>query len=121
MNGIDIVADTNFLIALHEGNTIVKPFLDQTVAISVISEIELLGYPKITEGEKRRLKALLAECEIVELTAEIKELAIALRQTQRIKVPDSIIAATAIYLRVPVVTSDLDFKKLKDVTVILFS
>lgn len=43
MNGIDFVADTNFLIALHEGNPFTKPFLDQTVAVSIISEIELLG------------------------------------------------------------------------------
>ena len=121
MNGLDFVADTNFLIALHEGNRFTEPFLDQSVAVSIITEIELLGWPRVNESEKRKLKALLNACEIVELRTEIKELAIQLRQKQPIKVPDAIIAATALYLRLPLVTSDRGFKNIKDVEVILIS
>ncbi|MBY0432957.1 MAG: type II toxin-antitoxin system VapC family toxin [Cyclobacteriaceae bacterium] len=121
MSGVDFIADTNFLIALHEGNAWTKPFLDQTVAVSVITEIELLGWPKISELEKRKLKALLSACEIVELRTEIKEIAIQLRQKQTIKVPDAIIAATSIYLQLPLVTSDRGFKNIKDVELILIS
>jgi predicted nucleic acid-binding protein len=121
MNGIDFIADTNFLIALHEGSPLTEPFLDQTVAISIITEIELLGWPKITELEKRKLKALVSACEVIELRNEIKDLAILLRQKQIIKVPDAIIAATSIYLHLPLVTADRGFKNVKDVEVILIS
>ena len=40
---IDFIADTNFLIYIHEGNDIVEPFLDYSFGISFISEVELLG------------------------------------------------------------------------------
>ncbi|HEY0244521.1 MAG TPA: hypothetical protein VGC01_03085 [Mucilaginibacter sp.] len=43
MNGFSFVADTTFLIDIHEGNQKVEPFLDGSVIVSVISEIELLG------------------------------------------------------------------------------
>ncbi|MDB5116792.1 MAG: hypothetical protein JWQ79_2284 [Mucilaginibacter sp.] len=43
MSGFNFVADTNFLIDIHEGKEKVEPFLDSSVIVSVISEIELLG------------------------------------------------------------------------------
>lgn len=76
MTGLDLLADTNFLIAVHEGDEMVESFLDQSVAISVISEIELLGFPKITEEEKRKLRLLLRSCEIILLNGSIKDIAI---------------------------------------------
>lgn len=121
MSGIDFLADTNFLIAVHEGDPSTKSFLDQTVAVSIISEIELLGWQRITETEKKKLRALLSSCEVIELKNEIKELAIHLRQKQSIKLPDAIIAATALYLQVPVVTSDRGFKNIKGIELILLS
>lgn len=58
MNGINFVADTNFLISVHEGLSKTEPFLDGSVFISIISEIELLGWPKLTAGEKKKLRLL---------------------------------------------------------------
>ncbi len=46
---IDFVADTNFLIYVHEGNEIVMPFLKYNFGTSFISEIELLGFKNITK------------------------------------------------------------------------
>jgi hypothetical protein len=59
MNGFSFVADTNFLIDIHQGNPKVEPFLDGTAIVSVISEIELLGWYKLTQEEKRALRSLL--------------------------------------------------------------
>jgi predicted nucleic acid-binding protein len=119
MSGIDFVADTNFLINLHEGHSSVIPFLDKTPVISVISEIELLGWHGINESHKRKLKELLQDCILFELTSDIRSIAISLRQKQKIKVPDSIIAATAIYLQLPVVTSDKGFRNIKGLELVL--
>ena len=47
MSGFSFVADTNFLVAVYEGKSYVEPFLDGVVIVSVISEIELLGWYKI--------------------------------------------------------------------------
>lgn len=121
MNGIDFVADTNFLIALHEGNSIAKPFLDQVAAVSVISEIELLGWHKISELEKRRLRQLLDDCVLIDLNTEVRAIAIQLRQKQKIKLPDAIVAATSLYLQLPLVTADQGFKGIKGIELILIS
>jgi hypothetical protein len=102
MNGFNFVADTNFLIDIHEGNPKVEPFLDGTAVVSVISEIELLGWYKLTDREKETLQQLLDDCIIFELTSEIRKMAIELRQQKKIKTPDAIIAATAIYLQIPI-------------------
>jgi hypothetical protein len=52
MSGFSFVADTNFLIAVHEGKKQVEPFLDGSVVISEISEIELLGWYNLKQEDK---------------------------------------------------------------------
>ena len=59
---IDFIADTNFLIYFHEGNTRVESFIDYYFGISVISEIELLGFQGITLNEEVKLESLLNNC-----------------------------------------------------------
>ena len=119
MNGFSFGADTNFLINVHEGSTKTEPFLDSTVIISVISEIELLGWPDLSVAVKKKLTDLLQDCIIMELTPEIKNKAIEIRQQNKIKTPDAIIAATAVFLQLPLVTSDKGFKKIKGIEIIL--
>ena len=65
MNGIDFIADTNFLINVYEGNKIVEPFLDYNFATSYISEIELLGVFSINKIQRKELRELLNECTII--------------------------------------------------------
>jgi predicted nucleic acid-binding protein len=121
VSGIDLVADTNFLIAVHEGDERVVEFLDYTMAVSIISEIELLGFVAISENEKRKLRQLIRSCEVITLSEEIKELAITIRQKQRVKIPDAIIAATSIFLKVPLVTFDHEFAKIPNLDLLLLS
>ena len=119
MNGFSFVADTNFLIAVHEGKRHVEPFLDSAVIVSVISEIELLGWYKIKPEEKQLIRSLLDDCILFELTADIRKITIEIRQHVKIKTPDAIIAATAKYLHVPLVTSDKDYKVIPGLELIL--
>ena len=119
MNGVSFVADTNFLIDIHEGKPKVEPFLDGIAIVSVISEIELLGWYKIGDKEKSALRSLLDDCVIFELTSEIRKVAINLRQQKQIKTPDAIIAATAIHLQLPLVSSDKGLKNIPGIELIL--
>jgi predicted nucleic acid-binding protein len=119
MNGLSFLADTNFLISVHEGKQYVEPFLDGTVIVSAISEIELLGWHKISHKEKQLLRALLDDCVIFELTSDIRKIAIEIRQKTKVKTPDAIIAATSKYLQIPLVTSDKGFKNIPDLELIL--
>ena len=112
MNGLSFVADTNFLINVHEGNPITESFLDTV-------PIELLGWHKLSAIEKKKLAALLNDCIIMQLTPEIKNIAIEFKQQNAIKTPDAIIAATAKFLQLPLVTSDKGFRKFTDIQIIL--
>lgn len=121
MSGRRFVADTNFLIDVYEGRSRVEPFLDAHVFISGITEIELLGWHNISEEVKLQLEQLIADCVVVDLNSEIKKIAIELRQKYKVKTPDAIIAATAKYLQLHLLTADRDFKKINDLELILLS
>jgi len=54
-----------------------------------------------------------------ELTADIRKIAIEIRQKVKVKTPDAIIAATSKYLQIPLVTSDKGFKNVPDLELIL--
>ena len=118
MSGIDFIADTNFVIHLNEGNPLVEPFLDYAFAVSFITEIEVLGAFSISKTKKAQLHDILEDCTIVEMTAEIKQICIKIRQQYKMKIPDAIIAATAIVLKRSLVTSDRDFEKIKELDLI---
>lgn len=119
MSSFSFVADTNFLINIHEGLDKTEPFLDCTAIVSVISEIELLGWQLLTIENKQGLQSLLSDCIIIELNSEIKNIAIELRQKYKVKTPDAIIAATSKFLQIPLVTSDKGFKSIADIELIL--
>jgi len=115
MNGIDFIIDTNIAIYVLEGNPLLEPFMTYSVGISVVSEMELLGRKDILEHETIAIKNLLSDCEMLRFSSNIKELTIALKQQFSIKLPDAIIAATAKYYNIPLLTADKDFKKLEGV------
>lgn len=97
------VLDTNTLIyAINQGRLIMPHFN----TVSIITEIELLSYSKLTEQDKIELKKVLQWFHIEGLTRPIKEMAIELRYQTGLKLPDSIVLATAEYLKLPLITSD---------------
>lgn len=106
---IDFIADTNFLIYIHEGNQNVLPFMNYNFGISFISEIELLGFNGLSKSEEIKLKQLLKDSFIIEWNSKIKEQTIELRKKYSIKLPDAIIAATSIVYEIPLVTADKGF------------
>jgi len=79
MTGFNFVADTNFLINVHEGKDITEPFLDGNVIVSVLSEIALLGWNKLSSTDKIALQDLLNDCVIIGLLPEIKIIAIEIK------------------------------------------
>lgn len=118
MSGTKYLVDTNFIIHLTQQKYWVEPFLDVKINVSFITEMELLGVFSISKGHKSNMKSLLDDCQIIELNQEIKYLAIDLKQKYKLKLADAIIAATAIYLEIPFITSDGDFKSIKELELI---
>lgn len=74
--------------------------------VSVITEMELLAWPTLTDEEEEKVRTFL-ECVIVcELTSPIRERAVRLRRSERLKLPDAIICAIALEHGVELWTND---------------
>lgn len=80
MSGTKLLADTNILIYFLEGNPQYEILADEVSAISVISEIEMLGHTGISTDQAKIIREFLDSFEIFELTPGIKEIAISLKQ-----------------------------------------
>ncbi len=114
MSGIDYLADTNAIIYLLTGNECMKPFLFKKLGMSIITVMELLSFPDITADEDARLRKFMRVCKVIDISDEIKEKTIQIRRTYRTKLPDSIIAATAIINDVSLITADNGIFKVEE-------
>jgi predicted nucleic acid-binding protein len=115
---IDFIADTNILIYVHEGNKLIEPFLIYNFGISFITEIELLGFGGLTSVEEDKLRQLIKDCYELGWNNDVKEQAILLRKKYVVKLPDAIIAATAIVHELPLVTADRGLVKIEELDLI---
>ena len=111
MNGVRIICDTNPLIYLLDGNKDIARLLDgKQIYLSVITELELFGKPNLSVHDNEIIEALLDGCFVVDINREIKHLYREIKQKHIIKLPDAIVAATAVYLDMPLLTFDKGFK-----------
>ncbi|MFY9235168.1 MAG: type II toxin-antitoxin system VapC family toxin [Fimbriimonadaceae bacterium] len=85
--------------------------------ISIITKLELLAWPRITQEERVLVREMLSAIEVAQITTEIEEKVIEIRTTCRLKLPDAIIAATATSLGAPLVTNDSGFRKVQGLIV----
>lgn len=87
--------------------------------LSFITELELLSKPNITSAETAKTKAFINQCTVVDISPAIKRKVIEIRQKVKIKLPDAIIAASAITLNLPIVTADKQFEKIPGLNAII--
>jgi predicted nucleic acid-binding protein len=78
--------------------------------VSVITFIETLADPDMTIDEEAAARDFLSGCAIIDITQEIREKAILIRRFRKsLKLPDAIIAATAIELESMLLSTDTHF------------
>ena len=93
--------DTNILIyyladAIPSGSVSkIEDMLSSTFRISIITKIEFLGWRKHTPEGYAMAEDFIRSAEVYPLTDTIADCAIHLRRTCGIKLPDAVIAATA--------------------------
>jgi predicted nucleic acid-binding protein len=81
----------------------VEVWITEGSVISVMSRIEVLGYPQ-TADQLQQAMRLLAYFEEIPLHEPVVQRTITLRQQYRIRLPDALIAATALDRGFPLVT-----------------
>jgi len=90
-----------------------------TFQISVITRMELLSWTNAADAQLKVLQQFVNESFEYSLTESVIVKAIALRKTYKIKLPDAIIAATALVHGLTLLTRNMmDFHKIKDLLVV---
>ena len=119
MSGNNFLVDTNIIIYALKGYDFVQPYFQYDTFISVITEIEVLSSENKNNDEGKIKQTIIDYCTVVLLTNTIKQETIRLRQQYKIKLPDAIIAATAIVEGFTLVTADKGFKNIEGLSMIL--
>lgn len=113
--------DTNVLIEFQinllpvEAQEFVASVIDAEFNISVINKIEILGSKSATLDTK----SFIALANVVEIDVNVVDATIELRKIHKIKLPDAIIAATAVVHEFTLVTRNVkDFTNIQQLEVI---
>jgi toxin FitB len=113
-----VLLDSNTIIYRAQGLSLDK-FVNNTGYVSIITKIEVLGFPKLTEKEKNEFEKFFREVEILPVTEVIAQTAIFLKQKKKISIPDSIIASTALVHKIPLLSANTkDFKWIPELKLI---
>lgn len=123
MSGNRYVLDTNAIVALLQGNIqlIELPKDADWIGVSVISQIEFLVFPGLTQDDRQIFDQFLQRVEVMDLaTIDIVliDKIIEIRQQYRLKLPDAIITAMAIQNSASLVTADQELAKVTTLMVI---
>lgn len=114
MSGTEFFADTNAILYILSGNECMKPYISKKMSVSIITEMELLSFSKLSVEEEEKIKKLIGKCSVIPIEDTIKEKTIELRKKYNIKLPDAIIAASSIESGLPLVTADKGFQKIEE-------
>jgi len=118
---MNILIDTNIALYLLGGDEQIAGVLDgQVVHVSFITELELLGYPRITGQEGKLIRDFPDDCVVIDLNGQIKSKTVEFRRRYGLKLPDCIIAATACYLGIPIFSADTDFLPVKEIELMAY-
>jgi predicted nucleic acid-binding protein len=87
--------------------------------ISIITQIELFANPNIPKQEYQLLEKFVDIAIVHAVDARLVQTTIDIRQNYKIKLPDAIIAATAIAHNLVLITRNIDdFKRLSNLTIV---
>jgi len=93
--------------------------IDEEINVSVITKIEVLSFDPDKDDNYPILVEFFEVSRIFELTGEIVNKTILIRQKQKIKMPDAVIASTALVNGLVLVSRNTkDFKKIPDLEIV---
>jgi len=110
------LVDTNIIIYYLDEEAKAINFIDNNIrhcAISIITFLEVLSFG-YTQNEANKIREFLELFKIFDIDRKITDMAIANYQTKKIKVADNLIASTAQYYNLTLVTRNVkDFRNIE--------
>ena len=119
-----ILCDTNIIIEIFKGNTKtisdIKKIGTDNICISSITAMELL-YGALNKRELNSIKKNINKLQIIHVNNDISKISLTLiesySKSHNLQIPDAIIAATALYENISLLTYNVkDFKFIEKIT-----
>ena len=115
---IRLLLDTNSIIALLNENSEVIEAIDsaENIFISIINELEFKSFSGISLNDIKLFDAFVSNVNVLDLQASNSTLinkTIEIRNAYKLKLPDAIIAASAIVNNAVLLIGDKGFKKIE--------
>ena len=96
----------------------IQYLLETSFSVSVITRIEFLGFPGFSHEVRQKAREFISYANVIALSDEIVEKTIQLREHHSIKVPDAIIAATALIHNLTLITRNTsDFNDILNIII----
>jgi len=111
-----ILIDSNIIIYsyLDEYQYLRELIISEESIISEISRVEILGYHKLVDAERKYFEDVFSFIRIIQPSQEVFNKAIEIRILNNLKLGDSIIASTALVNNLTLYTRNTgDFEKIK--------
>ena len=117
--------DTNAVIAVLSGHESLLRQLSQAawLGLSVISHIEFLAFPNLLDEDRTLFADFLKQLNVLGVDQSDNTLIdsiVRVRKQYRLKLPDAIIAATAIHQNADLVTADREFRVVRELRIVQF-
>jgi len=118
MNGNGYLLDTNAIVQLLKGNKELIAVLGAAdfIATSIVAEMEYLSFSGLTDADVALYQAFRERIQVYDVPSAdtvFTQLVVKARKEHGLKLPDAIIAGTAIAKGLTVLTADDHFKKPK--------
>jgi toxin FitB len=116
-----MLLDSNLVIyASKPGYDALRDWMSQQpIVVSAITQLEVLGYHRLSETERDFFLDFFSSLPILAITPEVINQAIALRQQRKMSLGDATIAATAIVHQLPIATHNVtDFQWVPNLIII---
>jgi predicted nucleic acid-binding protein len=113
MEQTQYLIDTNAVIDYlsqkipKKGMGLMSKIIDATPNVSVITKIEVLGF-KAPEQHYQLLENFMDDSSVLDLTSNVIDQSINIRKNHKTKLPDAIIAATAMVYGLTLITRNVD-------------
>ncbi len=90
------------------------------IYVSAITEVELFGFPGLNKYEAENIDLFLETVTIIPVDSRLARIAGSLRRSHKLKIPDSVIAATALLTGTTLITRNShDFKHIPNLPIMI--
>ncbi|MDR1080290.1 MAG: type II toxin-antitoxin system VapC family toxin [Deltaproteobacteria bacterium] len=102
------VLDTNIIIGYINGTEASTHLIDERseveLCVSVITRVELFSFHALPTDNERRIQRFLRHVTMVGFDENVEKATTAIRRVTKLKLPDAVIAGTAVALNAPLLT-----------------